>query len=157
MNWRGLGIYVATIGIVMSNMLSIYVANAGIVMSNMLSNCVKVNTSIDKPIYSVLQTEVQFKLLPRLCLQNRFDLAWTVVCSGFRLSWLLFAPIVVDLITSCNRKVRKAPALAEYTTATHGPKQYSQVILSARVQRLHTWGLILRARALLCATTLKST
>ena len=43
-----LGIYVATYyWNVMSNMLSIYVATAGIV-------CVKVCTSIDKPIYSVL-------------------------------------------------------------------------------------------------------
>ena len=60
------GIYVATIGIVMSNMLSIYVATAGIVMSNMLSNCVKVYTSIDKPICSVLQTEVHSNFLPQL-------------------------------------------------------------------------------------------
>ena len=52
------------IGIIMNNMLSIYVATAGIVMSNMLSNCVKVYTSIDKPIYSVLQTEVHSNLLP---------------------------------------------------------------------------------------------
>ena len=52
----------ATIGIVMSNMLSIYVATAGNVMSNMLSNCVKVYTTIDKPIYSVLQTEVALAL-----------------------------------------------------------------------------------------------
>ena len=42
----------ATIGIVMSNMLSIYVATAGI--GNMLNNCVKVYTSIDKSAYSVL-------------------------------------------------------------------------------------------------------
>ena len=34
------------------------------VMSNMLSNCVKVCTSIDKPIYSVLQTEVHSSFLP---------------------------------------------------------------------------------------------
>ena len=47
----------------MSNMLSIYVATARIVMSNMLSNCVKVCTSIDKPIYSVLQTEVHSSFL----------------------------------------------------------------------------------------------
>ena len=53
----------ASIGIVMSNMLSIYVATAGIVMSNMLSNCVKVHTS-SKPIYSVLQTEVHSNLQP---------------------------------------------------------------------------------------------
>ena len=37
-----------------------------------------------------------------------------------------------------------------------GPNQYSQVILSAGIQRLHTRGLILRARALLCAATLKA-
>ena len=43
----------ATIGIVMSNMLSIYVATAGIVMSNMLSNCVNIYTSIDNLYYSV--------------------------------------------------------------------------------------------------------
>ena len=36
------------------------------------------------------------------------------------------------------------------------PNQYSQVILSAGVQRLHTRGLILRACALLCAATLKA-
>ena len=59
-----LRIYVATIGTVMSNMLSIYVATAGIVMSNMLINCVGVCTSIDKPIYSVLQTEVHSSFLP---------------------------------------------------------------------------------------------
>ena len=44
--------------------VSIYVATAGIVMSNMLSNCVKVCTSIDRPIYSVLQTEVHSGFLP---------------------------------------------------------------------------------------------
>ena len=81
---RGLGIYVATIGII---------------MSNMRSNCVIVYTSIGKPIRSVLQTEVHSKFLPRLCLQNRFDLAWTSCLLRFlRLSWLLLAPIVVDLI-----------------------------------------------------------
>ena len=48
----------ATIGIVMSHMLSIYVATAGIVMKNMLSNNVKVYTSIDKPICSLQQSEV---------------------------------------------------------------------------------------------------
>ena len=54
----------ATIRIVMSNMLSIYVATARIVMSNMLSNCVKECTFNDKPIYSVLQTEVHSSFLP---------------------------------------------------------------------------------------------
>ena len=47
-----------TPGIVMINMLSIYVATAGIVMSNILSNCVEVYTCIDKPVQSVLQAEV---------------------------------------------------------------------------------------------------
>ena len=73
----------ATIGIVMSNMLSIYEATAVIVMSNMLSNCVKLYTSIDKPVCSVLQTEVQSNLLPQLCLQNWFDLAWTIFLFRF--------------------------------------------------------------------------
>ena len=73
----------ATIGIVMSNVLSIYVATAGIVMSNMRSKCVIVYTSIDKPIYSVLQTEVHCNFLPRLCLQNHLDFAWISVCSIF--------------------------------------------------------------------------
>ena len=39
-------------------------ATIGIVMSNMISNCVKVCTSIDKLIYSVLQTEVHSSFLP---------------------------------------------------------------------------------------------
>ena len=50
--------------IVMSNMLSMYVATAGIVMSDMLSNCVKICTSIDKPMHSVLQIEVHSSFLP---------------------------------------------------------------------------------------------
>ena len=45
---------------VMKNMFSIYVATAGIVMRN----CAKVCTSIDKHIYSVLQTAVHFNFLP---------------------------------------------------------------------------------------------
>ena len=71
----------ATIGIVMSSMLRIYVAAAGIVMCNMFSSCVKVSTSIDKPIYSVLQTEVHSSFLPH----NQFGLAWTS-CSVFSTS-----------------------------------------------------------------------
>ena len=51
------GIYVATC---YWNVMSNYVATAGIVMSN----CVKVCTSIDKPIYSVLQTAVHSSFLP---------------------------------------------------------------------------------------------
>ena len=70
----------ATIGIVMSNMLSICVATAGIVMSNMLSNCVKVCTSIDKPIYSVLQTSGFLPVIISLTLHGQ------VVCSVFSTS-----------------------------------------------------------------------
>ena len=77
------GISVATIRIVMSNMLSIYVATAGIVMSNMLSNCVKVCTSIDKPIYSVLQTEVHSSFLLIII---SLTLHAQVVCSVFAIS-----------------------------------------------------------------------
>ena len=73
----------ATIGIVMSNILSIYVATAGIVMSNMLSNYVKVCTSIDKPIYSVLQTEVHSSFLPLII---SLTLYGQVVCSIFSAS-----------------------------------------------------------------------
>ena len=73
----------ATIGIVMSNMLSIYVATAGIVMSKMRSNFVIVYTSIDKPICSVLQTEEHSNFLPRLCC---LTLHGQVVCSVFSAS-----------------------------------------------------------------------
>ena len=74
------GIYVATYyWNVMSNMLGIYVATAGIVMSN----CVKVCTSIDKPIYSVLQTEVHSSFLPTII---SLTLHGQVVCSVFSTS-----------------------------------------------------------------------
>ena len=78
------GIYVATYyRNVMSNMLSIYVATARIIMSNMLNNCVKVCTSIDKPIYSVLQTEVHSSFLPIII---SLTLHGQVVCSIFSTS-----------------------------------------------------------------------
>ena len=70
-------ICVATIGV----MSSIYVATAGIVMSNVLSNCVKLCTSIDKPIYSVLHTEVHSSFLPIIIIS--FILHGQVVCSVF--------------------------------------------------------------------------
>ena len=73
----------AIIGIVMSNMLSIYVCTAGIVMSNMLGNCVKVCTSIDKPIYSVLQREVHSSFLPLII---SLTLQGQGVCSIFSAS-----------------------------------------------------------------------
>ena len=53
----------ASIGIVMSNMLIIYVATAGIIMRNMLSNYVKVCTSLTN-LYTVLQTQMHPSLLP---------------------------------------------------------------------------------------------
>ena len=68
------GIYVDTIGIVMSKMLSIYVATAGIVMSYMLSNCVKVCTSNDE------QTEVHSSFLPLII---SLILHGQLVCSVF--------------------------------------------------------------------------
>ena len=58
---------------------SIYVATAGIVMSN----CVKVCTSIDKPIYSVLQTAVHSSFLPIII---SLTLHGQVVCSSFSTS-----------------------------------------------------------------------
>ena len=58
---------------------SIYVATAGIVMSN----CVKVCTSIDKPIYSVLQTAVHSSFLPIII---SLTLHGQVVCSVFSTS-----------------------------------------------------------------------
>ena len=89
----------ATIGIVMRNMLSIYVATAGFVMSNMLSNCVKVYTSIDNLYYSVLQIKLHYSFLPDYVCKNQFHLAWTSCLFCFlHISWLLLTPIVVDLI-----------------------------------------------------------
>ena len=57
-------------------------ATIGIVMSNM-TNSVKVCTFIDKPIYSVLQTEVHTNFLPIII---RLNLHGQVVCSVFSTS-----------------------------------------------------------------------
>ena len=73
----------ATIGIVMSHMLSIYGATAGIVVSNMLSNCVKVCTSIDKPIYFVHYIDLHSSFLPLII---SLTLHGQVVCSAFSAS-----------------------------------------------------------------------
>ena len=53
-------------------------ATVGIVISNMLSNSVKVCTSIDKPIYCVLQTEMRCSFLPLII---SLTLHGQVVCS----------------------------------------------------------------------------
>ena len=125
-------------------------------MSNMLSNCVKVYTSIDKPIWSVLQTEVHCNFIPRLYLQNRFDLAWTSCLFHFLcLSWLFTGTYSggFDQITYLLQLPNTE------ATCTRG-KYYSHPwgLNNTRklyYLRLHTQGLILRACTLLCAATLK--
>ena len=69
-------------------------ATIGIVTSNMLNNCVKVYTAIDKPICSVLQTEVHSNILPdhvcKICTDKLFV--------PFSPPLLVVTGIVVDLI-----------------------------------------------------------
>ena len=83
--WTGLGIHVATIRIV---------------MCNMLSNCVKVFTSIDKAICTCYRQKCTLTFYLDYVCQIGLTLHGQVVCFVFfsQLSWLLLAPIVVDLI-----------------------------------------------------------
>ena len=107
----------------------------------------------------MLQTEVHSSFLS-LPLVISLTLHGEVVCLLFSASFgcyqhpqcLSLSDNLAPAIAQYGR--RKPPALAEYTTATRGLKQYSQVLLYAGVQWWYTRGLIFRARALLCAATL---
>ena len=123
------------------------------VMSNMLINCVN-----DKLCYRqkcTLAFYLYYVCKIGLTLHRQ-------VVPFSRLFWFFPAPIVVVSIRLLAHNL--PPAITKYGSHLHsrnilqpptGPNQYSQVILSAGVERLHTRGLILRARPLLCAATLK--